>query len=193
MTTKAGNHTVVYVGLTPTSVQRHETKSQARLISRPDRGRQPTDGGGPLSRCAYTKMWRGVGGTYDVVRCDLFPSPTSPSHRSLRRSGGGNPPHHFGSPALTVSGVVRPPRANARGSTSTSPTRTSTLAPTMWTSPLVRHVNPKILSVVSLLTFRPTRCRPSRSLSTNTSVTPTSASRARVRVSDLVRFSSRDP
>jgi hypothetical protein len=112
-TTKAGNHTVDCVGLTPTGVQRHETKSQTRLISRPDRERQPTDGGGPLSRYAYTKMWRGVGGTYDVVRCDLFSSPTSPSHRSLRRSGGGNPPHHFGSPALTGSGVVRPPRANA--------------------------------------------------------------------------------
>jgi hypothetical protein len=38
------------------------------------------------------------------------------------------------------------------------------------TSPLVRHANPKTLSVVPLLTFRPTRCRPSRSLSTNTSV-----------------------
>jgi hypothetical protein len=104
---------VITVGLTPTGVQRHETKSQTRLISRPDRGRQPTDVGGPLSRCAYTKRWRGAGGTDDEVRCDLFPSPTSPSHRSLRRSGGGNPPYHFGSPALTGSGVVRPPRANA--------------------------------------------------------------------------------
>jgi hypothetical protein len=37
------------------------------------------------------------------------------------------------------------------------------------TSPLVRHANPKTLSVVLLLIFRPTRCRPSRSLNTNTS------------------------
>jgi hypothetical protein len=49
------------VGLTPTGVQRHEIESQARLISRPDRGRQPTDGCGPLSRYAYTKGGEGLG------------------------------------------------------------------------------------------------------------------------------------
>jgi hypothetical protein len=36
----------------------------------------------------------------------------------------------------------------------------------------VRRANPKALSIVPLLTFRPTRCRPSRSLSTYTSVNP---------------------
>jgi hypothetical protein len=42
------------VGLTPTGVQRLETRSlAARLISRPDRGRQPTHGCEPPSRCAY--------------------------------------------------------------------------------------------------------------------------------------------
>jgi hypothetical protein len=40
------------VALTPTGVQRPETESLARLISRPDRGRQPTDGCGSPSRCA---------------------------------------------------------------------------------------------------------------------------------------------
>jgi hypothetical protein len=49
------------VGLTPTGVQRNETESQARLISCPDRGRQPTDGCGPLSHCAYTKGGKGLG------------------------------------------------------------------------------------------------------------------------------------
>jgi hypothetical protein len=41
------------VGLTPTGVQRPETRSLACLIPRPDRGRQPTDGCGPPSRCAH--------------------------------------------------------------------------------------------------------------------------------------------
>jgi hypothetical protein len=42
------------VGLTPTGVQRPENRSLvARLIPRPDRGRQPTHGCGPPSRCAY--------------------------------------------------------------------------------------------------------------------------------------------
>jgi hypothetical protein len=42
------------VGLTSTGVQRPETRSlAARLIPRPDRGRQPTLGCGPPSRCAY--------------------------------------------------------------------------------------------------------------------------------------------
>jgi hypothetical protein len=42
------------VGLTLTDVQRLETRSlAARLIPRPDRGRQPTHGCGPPSRCAY--------------------------------------------------------------------------------------------------------------------------------------------
>jgi hypothetical protein len=42
------------VGLTPTGVQRLETRSLvARLIPRPDRGRQPTHGCGHPSRCAY--------------------------------------------------------------------------------------------------------------------------------------------
>jgi hypothetical protein len=31
----------------------------------------------------------------------------------LRRSSGGNPPHHFGYPALTGSSVVRAPRTDA--------------------------------------------------------------------------------
>jgi hypothetical protein len=41
------------VGLTPTGVQRPETRSLARLIPRPDRGPQSTLGCGPPSRCAY--------------------------------------------------------------------------------------------------------------------------------------------
>jgi hypothetical protein len=63
-TEKQGSHTeewnggqpeeVIHVGLTPTGVQRPETRSlAARLIPRPDRGRQPTHGCGPPSRCAY--------------------------------------------------------------------------------------------------------------------------------------------
>jgi hypothetical protein len=44
--------TEILVGLTPTGVQRPETRSLARLISRPDRGCQPTGGCGPPSRCA---------------------------------------------------------------------------------------------------------------------------------------------
>jgi hypothetical protein len=127
---------------------------------------------GPVALCVY-KRWRGVGGTNDEVRCDLSPSPTSPSDRSLRRSSGGNPPHHFGSPALTGSGAV-----------SSSPSqRPADILPlhrqvplcrlqrcrVHRISPLVRRANPKTLSVVSLLTFRPTRYRPIRSLSTNTS------------------------
>jgi hypothetical protein len=51
----------VIVGLISTGVQRHEIKSQTRLISRPDRGRQLTDGCGPLSRCTYTKGREGLG------------------------------------------------------------------------------------------------------------------------------------
>jgi hypothetical protein len=60
------------VGLTPTGVQRHETKSQARLISRPDRGRQSIDGCGPLSRCGYIKGGEGLGShtmKFLVSRC----------------------------------------------------------------------------------------------------------------------------
>jgi hypothetical protein len=49
-----------FVGLTPTDIQRNETESQARLISRPDRGRQPTDGCIPLLHCAYTKGGKGL-------------------------------------------------------------------------------------------------------------------------------------
>jgi hypothetical protein len=85
----------------------------ARLISRPDRGCQPTDGCGPLSHCAYTKGGEGLRDRDDGVRCDPFPSPTSPSDRSLRRSGGGNLPHHFRYPALTRSSDVRAPQTDA--------------------------------------------------------------------------------
>jgi hypothetical protein len=49
------------VGLTPTGVQQNETESQARLISRPDWGRQPTDGCRSLSHYAYTKGGKGLG------------------------------------------------------------------------------------------------------------------------------------
>jgi hypothetical protein len=88
----------------------------------------------PIALRVY-KRWKGAGGTHDEVRCDLTLSPTSPSDRSLRCSGGRNPPHHFGSPALTGSGVVRPlPDPTSHGSTSTSPIRTSTPAPTMSSS-----------------------------------------------------------
>jgi hypothetical protein len=67
---------------------------------------------GPCRAARIQKVERGWG-THDEVRYDLFPSRTSPSDRSLRHSGGGNPSHHFGSPALTGSGAVRPPRANS--------------------------------------------------------------------------------
>jgi hypothetical protein len=49
------------VGLILTDVQRYEIESQTCLISRPDRGRQPTDDCGPLSHCAYTKDGEGLG------------------------------------------------------------------------------------------------------------------------------------
>jgi hypothetical protein len=52
---------VMSVGLTPTGVQRPETRSLARLISRPDQGRQPTDGCGPPSGCAQIKEGEGLG------------------------------------------------------------------------------------------------------------------------------------
>jgi hypothetical protein len=66
------------VGLTPTGVQRHETKSQTHLISCPDRGRQPTDGGGPLSRCAYTKGGEGLGAHTTKFVVTYFPLPHHP-------------------------------------------------------------------------------------------------------------------
>jgi hypothetical protein len=100
------------VGLTPTDVQRNETESQARLISRSHRERQPTDVCETLSHCAYTKCGKGLG-AHKTKFAMTYLSLSQPSDRSLRRSGGGNPPHHFGSPALTGSGAVRPPRANA--------------------------------------------------------------------------------
>jgi hypothetical protein len=68
---------------------------------------------GPCRAARIQKVERGWGHKDDEVRCDPFPSPTSPSDRSLRRSGGGNLPHHFGYPALTGSGAVRAPRTNA--------------------------------------------------------------------------------
>jgi hypothetical protein len=67
-----------YVGLTPTGVQRHEAKSRARLISRPDRGRQPTDGCEPLSRCAYTKGGEGLGAHTTKFAVTDFPLPHHP-------------------------------------------------------------------------------------------------------------------
>jgi hypothetical protein len=70
-----GNH--YCVGLTPTGVQRPETRSLARLISRPDRGRQPTDGCGPPSRCAQLKGGEGLGDEDDWVHWNPKPSPTS--------------------------------------------------------------------------------------------------------------------
>jgi hypothetical protein len=66
------------VGLTPTGVQRHETKSQARLFSRPDRGRQPTDDCGPLSCCAYTKGGEGLGAHMTKFAVTYFPLPHHP-------------------------------------------------------------------------------------------------------------------
>jgi hypothetical protein len=66
------------VGLTPTGVQRHETKSQPRLISRPDRGRQPTDGCGPLLRCAYIKGGEGLGAQTTKFAVTYFPLPHHP-------------------------------------------------------------------------------------------------------------------
>jgi hypothetical protein len=66
------------VGLTPTGVQRHETKSQVHLISRPDRGRQPTNAGGPLSRCAYTKGGDGLGAHTMKFVVTYFPLPHHP-------------------------------------------------------------------------------------------------------------------
>jgi hypothetical protein len=149
------------------------TSLKPRSISCPDRGRQPTDGCGPLSHCAYAKGVRGLGGTDDEVHCDLTLSPTSlsgPITKAQRR--------WESSTLLRVSGSHR------IRCYSSSPSQRLTdllplhrLIPLRWlqrcrvrrTNPLVRHANPKALSIVSFLTFRPTRSRPSRSLSTNTS------------------------
>jgi hypothetical protein len=49
------------VGLTLTGVQRSEIRSLVRLISRPDRGCQPTDGCGFPSRYAQIKRGEGLG------------------------------------------------------------------------------------------------------------------------------------
>jgi hypothetical protein len=127
----------------------------------------------PVALRVY-KRWKGAGGTYDEVRCDLSPSPTSPSDRSLRRSGGGNPPHHFGSPALTGSGVISSSSSQHPADLlplhRQVPLRRLQRCRVHRTSPLVRRGNPKTLIDVPLPTFRLTRCRPSRSLSTNKSV-----------------------
>jgi hypothetical protein len=48
------------------------------LISRPDQGRQPTDGGGPLSRCAYTKGGEGLGAYKTKFVVTYFPLPHHP-------------------------------------------------------------------------------------------------------------------
>jgi hypothetical protein len=66
-----------------------------------------------VGRCAYIKGGEGLGDRDDGVRCDSFPSPTSSSDRSLRRSDDGNPPHHFGYPALTGFSVVHALRTDA--------------------------------------------------------------------------------
>jgi hypothetical protein len=59
-------HVIVPVGLSPTGIQRPETRFLARLISRPDRGRQPTDGCGPPSRYAQLKGAEGLGDEDDL-------------------------------------------------------------------------------------------------------------------------------
>jgi hypothetical protein len=71
-------HTEHLVGLTPTGVQRYETKSQIRLISRSDRGRQLTNGCGSLSRCAYTKGGEGLGAHTTKFVVTYFPLPHHP-------------------------------------------------------------------------------------------------------------------
>jgi hypothetical protein len=71
---------------------------------------------GPVALRVY-KRWNGAGGIDDEVHRDLILSPTSLSgpitkaHR--RRESSTLQRYCFGSPALTGSGVVRPPRANA--------------------------------------------------------------------------------
>jgi hypothetical protein len=65
-------------GLTLMRIQQHEIKSQARLISRPDRGHQPTDGCGPLSCCAYTKGGEGLGVHTTKFAVTYFPLPHHP-------------------------------------------------------------------------------------------------------------------
>jgi hypothetical protein len=81
----------------------------ARLISRPDRGRQPTDGCGPPSRCAYTKGGEGLRDGDDRVRWDPFSLSHITLDRSLRGSSGGIPPHRFRNLVFTGSGAVRAP------------------------------------------------------------------------------------
>jgi hypothetical protein len=56
------------VGLTPTDVQRPETRSLVRLIPRPNRGRQPTDGCGPPVALRTLKGGEGLGDPDDEVR-----------------------------------------------------------------------------------------------------------------------------
>jgi hypothetical protein len=59
-------------------VQRDEIESQARLISRPNRGRQPTDGCGFLSHCAYTKGGEGLGAQTMKFAVTYLPLPHHP-------------------------------------------------------------------------------------------------------------------
>jgi hypothetical protein len=163
-----------HVGLTPMIVQRNEIESQAPfdLVSW---SRVPTDWWlwAPVTLREY-KMRKGVEGTDDEVGCDLTLSPTSPSGPITKAQR-----QRESSTQLRVSGSHRIQCCSS--SLSQRPTNLLPLhrqvslrrlqrCRVYRTSPLVRRANPKALSVVPLLTFGPTRCRPSRSLSTNTSV-----------------------
>jgi hypothetical protein len=168
---------------------------RSRSISRPDRGCQPTDGCGALSHCTNTKGGKGLGAqTMKFAVTSIFHITLGPITEAERWRESSTP--------LRVSGSHR-----IRCCSSSPSQRPADLLPlhrqvplrrlqrcrVHRTCPLVRRGNPKALSAVPLLTFRPTRCHPSRSLSTNTSVILTPASRARVRISDLVRFFESGP
>jgi hypothetical protein len=60
----------------------------------------------------YTKGGEGLGIEMTEFVVILLP-PTLLSDRSLRRSSGGNPPHHFGYPVSTGSSAVRAPTTDA--------------------------------------------------------------------------------
>jgi hypothetical protein len=119
-------------------------------------------------------------GTDEKVHCDLTLSPTSPSGpitKAQRR--------RECSTLLRVSGSHRIRCCSSSPSQChvdllplhrQVPLRRLQRYRVRRTSPLVRRANPKTLTTVSLLIFKPTRCRPIRSLSTNSPVLLTSPS-----------------
>jgi hypothetical protein len=159
------------VGLTPTGVQRPETRSlAARLIPRPDGGRQPTHGCGPR-RAAHIKGRRGAGGSGDRVQRIQYPLPhlvLSPIAKAQQRRDSSTP--------LRLTGLHQIRCCSC--SFDSTPADLLSLHRRVQlrrlhrcrvhrTSPPVRHTNPRSLRLpISCSRFRPTRHCPNRSLST---------------------------